>query len=179
MHTLVNRLRAKWGRGKGPDRPIWPWPEGKVEFRRELTRRLDDLDQDIALLYMAVSGGAAKEETELLDELWDLRERTGRLQRALQVYGSEEGEAWQSFRSKAEARWAELRHELMHAFDGYRARHPRGPGEARTAIEISQASQAAESENGPSQPVRGPGLEAREPRGISTAIPSRWLRRPP
>ena len=150
MRKLVSRRRAKWDRGRAQDRATPRWPVGKEEFRRELARRLDDLERDIALLYMAASRGAAREESEFLDKPWDLRERAGRLQRALQVYGDQEGEAWQSFRSKAETRWAELRRELVQAFGGYRARHPRGPREARAAIELLQASQAGTSEVAPS-----------------------------
>jgi hypothetical protein len=149
VRKLVSRLRAKWDRGRAQDRATPRWPAGKEEFRRELARRLDDLDRDIALLYMAASRGGAREESEFLEKLWDLRERTGRLQRALQVYGDQEGEAWQSFRSKAETRWTELPRELMQAFDAYRARNPRGPREARAAIELLQVSQAGESEIGP------------------------------
>jgi hypothetical protein len=152
MRTLVDRLRGKWARSKGRERATRRLPEGKEAFRRRLGRRLEDLDRDITLLRMAASRTVPKEEVEFLERLSDLRERTGRLQRALRVYDSEEGEAWRSFRSKAEVRWMELHRELTDAFEWYRERHRRSRrrlGDAtEPGIELPQASPTAESEIG-------------------------------
>jgi hypothetical protein len=130
------------------------WPEGKEEFCREHARRLEDLHRDIGLLRMVASRRLPKEDLDFLDRLEDLRDRTGRLQRALEVYGSEEGRVWRSFRSKAEGRWTELRREFRDAVDWYRARYPRGPKTASPAaeagVELLQPSQPAESEIGSS-----------------------------
>jgi 16S rRNA G1207 methylase RsmC len=153
VQNLISRLRAKWARGEGRDRLIRSWPKGKEEFHHELARRLEDLDRETELLRMAASRRVSPAEVEFLDRLSDLQKRIGRMSLAVQVYRSEEGKAWQSFRSMAVIRWTELKRQLTDASNWYRARHPRGPKTAPAAepgVELLQTSPAAESEIGPS-----------------------------
>lgn len=122
LAQLIDDLRLS--KRRTPPPPLrWPeaWPAGRRDFAREFSRGLERLLQAVALVHSGASRRPAAERHELVARLEALRQHAKQLQRALAAYQHEDGHAWESFRRKAEDRWAELYQELRGAIQQYRS----------------------------------------------------------
>jgi hypothetical protein len=99
-------------------------PKNQRDFRREFDRRLGLLRREINSLKARARTVTRKSRTEYLELLEALERKATGLERRVDRFVDGCGESWESFRTKTEETFRDLKQTLQRVALSFRQRHP-------------------------------------------------------